>query len=880
MNSSWLLHYPVWESGVLGGGFWIAFMATIHVYIAHFAVGGGLFLVLTEMKGYRENSQPILDYTRKHTKFFLLLTAVFGSVTGVGIWFVISVLSPAATSALIHYFVFGWATEWVFFLGEIVTLFVYFYTFGRMDRKNHLRVGWLYFIFGWLSLFVINGIIAWMLTPGDWLSTRNFWDGFFNPSFWPSTAFRTAISLMLAGLFGYITSLRIEAAEVRERLLQYCTKWLLIPLGMVLVSGVWYVLALPEPQQNMILNRSPETLRFLKVFAGVTPLIFVIGLLMARRMPLGTKKVLAGLLVIIGLAYMGAFEWVREAGRRPYIIHGHTWSNSVNAADLNAIRQAGVLKSARWAKYREITPENRMSAGHELFKFLCSSCHSVGGPMNDILPLTDKYTVFGMEAMLDGMGKINTYMPPFMGTTQERDTLAAYIAEALHHRKETPPTAADINPIPVEVPPFDPQKDEYVLLAWTGKGMHCISDSDRYFSFSPPGSDIYAQLIRRGESPEKVEEAQITYRLNPGFEQPAEFADFWKHARSLIGKAIPENTGLTGNTTAGRMVFDAESEAYVAEGVPVVPYTDGGQFMPYPLVTVEASDTDGNLLASAKITAPVSTEMGCKLCHGGEWRVNGQAGLGDNTARDILAVHDRMNRTDLAKRAEKGKPVMCQSCHGADDETHLSLSAAIHGFHANYLTGRGAESCAACHPGLPSGVTNAFRGIHREAGLDCTSCHGTMEDHSLSLLVAEKQAGKQSADVLMKHLRPVAVDTVDAVLPRKPWVSAPDCLGCHVDFQQPDVFEIFNRWTASEADLYRNRSGEAGVKCMACHGSTHAIWPATNPFGNDRDNIPPMQYQKNPYPMGANRNCKVCHTVDMAEEIHHPNSLAMFRNLR
>ncbi len=92
------MNYPVWELYTLGGGFWIAVIAVLHVFVAHFAIGGGLFLVLTEKKGYRENSQQILDYTKKHAKFFMLLTLVFGAVSGVGIWFAISLISPAATS--------------------------------------------------------------------------------------------------------------------------------------------------------------------------------------------------------------------------------------------------------------------------------------------------------------------------------------------------------------------------------------------------------------------------------------------------------------------------------------------------------------------------------------------------------------------------------------------------------------------------------------------------------------------------------------------------------------------------------------------------------------------------------------------------------------
>jgi hypothetical protein len=45
------MEYPVWQVPYLGGGLPIAVIAVIHVYLAHFAVGGGLFLVWTEWKG-------------------------------------------------------------------------------------------------------------------------------------------------------------------------------------------------------------------------------------------------------------------------------------------------------------------------------------------------------------------------------------------------------------------------------------------------------------------------------------------------------------------------------------------------------------------------------------------------------------------------------------------------------------------------------------------------------------------------------------------------------------------------------------------------------------------------------------------------------------
>ena len=37
-----------------------------------------------------------------------------------------------------------------------------------------------------MSLFWINGILSWQLTPGAFYDTHRVWDGFFNPTFFPS----------------------------------------------------------------------------------------------------------------------------------------------------------------------------------------------------------------------------------------------------------------------------------------------------------------------------------------------------------------------------------------------------------------------------------------------------------------------------------------------------------------------------------------------------------------------------------------------------------------------------------------------------------------------------------------------------------------------
>ena len=69
-----------------------------------------------------------------------------------------------------------------------------------------MRIGIVYACAGFLSLVLINGIITFMLTPGQGLATGNVWFGFFNPTYWPSVVVRLGICLILAGMFALFTA--------------------------------------------------------------------------------------------------------------------------------------------------------------------------------------------------------------------------------------------------------------------------------------------------------------------------------------------------------------------------------------------------------------------------------------------------------------------------------------------------------------------------------------------------------------------------------------------------------------------------------------------------------------------------------------------------
>ncbi len=876
------MNYPVWELQFTGGGLWIAVIAVIHVYVAHFAIGGGLFLVLTEIRGYRKSCRQTIQYTKRHSRFFMLLTMVFGAVTGVAIWFIIALVSPQVTSALIHIFVFGWATEWVFFLGEIVAIFLYYYRFGKISRRDHLMIGWFYFIFAWLSLFVINGIICFMLTPGAWPQTGLFWDGFFNESAWASLFYRTALAFFLAGLFSLVTAVFEKDATFRKDLLRYAGKWVLFPVAAMLPASLWYYAALPDMPRSMIAGGSNEIALYTDLFIWILPAILVLTAIVVFNRSLWLQRVLVFVILLTGLGYMGSFEWIRESARRPYLIHGQTWSNAIDVKDAEEINRAGILTVAKWVRHKTVTPADSLAAGKEIFQLECAACHSIGGPLNDILPLTAKFSPFGMESFLRGMGKIGKYMPPFLGTDPERKALARYIAEGLHAKQKIPATAAATPATPLEIPAFT-EEAGYVLLAWSSEGMHMFTDAEPFFSMQFPGNDLYALLIKRGEVPEILtEEAALFYSLESAFIAPSSQIDFWKFAPAYFGQAIPENTGITGKGALGDMEIDEVLPAFVAKGVPVVPYTRKGVFDPFPLVSVTAAAIGSNRnLGETRVVAAASTQWGCRNCHGGEWKKGGVAGISDETALDILTVHDRISKTELSGQILAGTPIVCSSCHqrlvseSGGETQAMNFSAAIHGFHTVFLTGMEDDACTACHPGPGDSPTGALRGIHAQLGMECVNCHGTMEDHALSLLAAEKLRHKPSAAMLISLISSRAAASAEEIQPRLPWINEPDCLSCHVDFQPPETDQVEpNQWTGSEEELFSRMVDDAGIPCAACHSSAHALYPAIR----TEDNAQPLQYQGTPYPIAANRRCRVCHTVDMETEMHHPNSLAEFRN--
>ncbi|MFZ4441408.1 MAG: cytochrome c [Syntrophales bacterium] len=576
---------------------------------------------------------------------------------------------------------------------------------------------------------------------------------------------------------------------------------------------------------------------------------------------------------------MGGFEYIREIARKPYVLYGYMYSNGISPSQAAGLKKTGVLSVAKWTRIKEVNPADPVPAGEEIFRLECSSCHTLNG-YNAISSKIRSMTERGIEAQLTGQGSVRTYMPPFFGNELEKKALAAYLNKSINGRE--PYQLSDYDP-PAEthtVPSFNAGRDEYVLLVWNDLGMHCLSDNDKYFVFLPPANTLNAQLFKRGDKPRIITSGvKLVYEVEEPYRNPEKHVRFWDYAEKNFGVKLETGVGLAGKRVVGE--FDIKGNHFAADLIPVTPYRDNLPFNPYPLFTVKAiEEKSGRVLMETKAVAPNSTEMGCRNCHGGSWRVDNVSGVSDETAMNILAIHDKNEKTTLLADASAGNPRLCQSCHedpalGAAGKSNvLNFSSAMHGFHANYMKGLDDNACNLCHPSRPKGNTACMRGRHTDVGVTCVECHGKIEDHALALLKNEKNRGKKPADRLMANLSPTAVDTIGKINPRMPWITEPDCKSCHTNFDiAKDGWEggAYNQWVPGFDALYRNRADNQGVMCIACHGSTHAIYPAVNKYDKDRDNIQSIQYQGVAGTIGTRKNCKVCHIKKMTTNGHHRN---------
>jgi len=419
----------------------------VHVTVSHYAVGGGLFLAVETQFAYKSGNKSYLDYLKQHAWFFILITVVFGAITGVGIWWIIGLASPLATEVLIHSFVFGWAIEYVFFLLEITSAFIFFYFWGKLSSRTHITIGWIYGISAWISLFVITGITAFMLNPGGWVQNREFWIGFFNPQFIPQTLARTGGAFLLASQYVYLhAAFKVKDPQLRNLIESRSTRPALFGAILIILGGIGWYYFLPESARAALTAASVLNLMMMITFV-VTAAVFVMLYLGPYKNPGWLSPGFAILFFAFGMAAVSTGEFIREAVRKPYIIYNVVMSNQILPEEIPGLKTIGYLEGGVWtnAWVRENYPQvavngilnesamlnlpesDQLKLGELIFQYHCNDCHSAGPGLSSVEHLTRGWTPDMIYKVVSDLEKAHFFMPPFEGTNEEAIILSKYL---------------------------------------------------------------------------------------------------------------------------------------------------------------------------------------------------------------------------------------------------------------------------------------------------------------------------------------------------------------------------------------------------------------------------------------------------------------------
>jgi mono/diheme cytochrome c family protein len=103
------------------------------------------------------------------------------------------------------------------------------------------------------------------------------------------------------------------------------------------------------------------------------------------------------------------------------------YANTLRTDDLNRVRQQGILKSALWVRVHEVDPKAPEKAGEEVFRVQCASCHTLNG-YNSIRFAVKGWSRAMIDYQLLHLNELKGFMPPFVGTEEERRALGAWLA--------------------------------------------------------------------------------------------------------------------------------------------------------------------------------------------------------------------------------------------------------------------------------------------------------------------------------------------------------------------------------------------------------------------------------------------------------------------
>lgn len=436
--------YPMFYVPGIGTAWVMGIIGVVHVVASHTSVGASFLFALLETQAYRRGRPELMDFVKRYGTFLLVFSYIIGSITGPGIWYAITVASPRGVSALIHNFVWVWASEWVYFTVEVIGVYALVYLIGKIDARTHLKLTWSFALASWATMLLIVGVLSFMMWPGrdSWYQTGSTSEEFYNVNFFAQLGTRTGGMLVMAALVGLIVASRIRDIQLRSSVVRF-----LVPTGLsggVVAVGMflYYLKTLPTNALVML------STHLLPVYEKAMVAVFTVAalwLLFAWACPrrVYTSPAVA-LFLFVAVVGVWPEERMRESMRKPYVVGQYIYGNQIIARDVpgkgvtsevGRVATHGLLKLNPFVPERLRTPTaaNELEVGRLLTMMACANCHSLerGGALRNLPDKLHEATDEDLiAAFLRGPLKYGTqpYMPRIDLPEAEIRAIAHYLA--------------------------------------------------------------------------------------------------------------------------------------------------------------------------------------------------------------------------------------------------------------------------------------------------------------------------------------------------------------------------------------------------------------------------------------------------------------------
>ena len=402
----------------------IAVVGFLHMIAASFAIGGGFLLYLEEKRCRKTGDLITLSFLQKTSEKFLYVTIVFGSVSGVGIWFSITLLSPFSTAYLVNRFLWIFAIEWVFFLLSVFFLLLYVETWHKVQPKLHLRIVRIYAISSFMTLFFINAIITFQLTPTKLKGSINLFKAFFNRTFFPSLFSRSFLSVMIASLFFLLFFSYREESTLKNFFAKRYFKFVFYSFLLFLVSIILYGFQISK--SNIENFQKISYLKGIFIFSGF---LLAVGVFLSFTFCILLPRLFKPLFTLIALSCvvvsLGLFEWIREDLRLPYLIVQRTYGNDLNVKKFKEYQDRGIISFAPFLSNSNVKRDENLQ-GELLFKRVCGNCHTMKG-INSLDKIFSKIDEQYAVSLVRKSSFFKAPMPPFPGGENEAKVIGHFI---------------------------------------------------------------------------------------------------------------------------------------------------------------------------------------------------------------------------------------------------------------------------------------------------------------------------------------------------------------------------------------------------------------------------------------------------------------------